>query len=115
MLLPELIPRRLRVLAVELPELDEGEGAWPKELSLEVLESLRRTTVAVSDVVLFERTAWGHAPSEVAWSTDRQPSESDIDYGRRSREGATAFIRSCGDAAADALFVLSFPMWKDAA
>ena len=60
-----------------------------------VIESLKGSTVVVSEVVLFERVSWGYAPSESALSTDRLPNEAEADYARRSRERATDFIRSC--------------------
>ena len=113
--LPERIPRTLRESALFLPEFGDGEGAWTKVDAMAVIESLKGSTVVVSEVVLFERVSWGYAPSESALSTDRLPNEAEADYARRSRERATDFIRSCAVVNDDALFALTFPMWKDAA
>ena len=114
-LLPERIPKRLRESALFLPEFGDGEGAWSRHDALAVIESLKGSTVAVSDVVLFERVPWGFAPSESVLSIGRLPKEADADYAKRSRQGAAAFIRGCESVKDDALFGLTFPMWKDAA
>lgn len=115
MKLPERIPKRLREVALFLPEFGDGEGAWSKDDALAVIDSLKSTTVAVSDVVLFVRVSWGYAPFGPSWSSDRLPNEADADYAGRSRAGAGEFIRVCEVVADDALFGLTFPVWKDAA
>lgn len=115
MTLPERIPKRLRERALYLPEFGDGEGAWSKDDTMAVIESLKGTTVAVSDVVLFNRAPWGYAPSEVALSIDRLPYEADADYAGRSRSEAADFVRSCGLVGDEVLFALTFPMWKGAA
>src|SRR5437867_13121454 len=112
--LPERIPKKLRQSALLLPEFSEGEAAWSKDDAIAVLESLKSTTVPVSDVVLYERAPWGYAPSESTWSAERYQNEADTDYAARSRSGAAEFIRRCGYVAGDALFAMTFPMWKDA-
>ena len=113
--LPERIPRSLRESAVFLPEFGEGEGAWPKYEAEAVLESLKGSIVAVSDVVVFELVPWGYAPSDAAVSIQPLPAEPDADFAKRSRESAAEFIRSCTPASNDALFGLTFPMRKNAA
>lgn len=80
-----------------------------------VIGSLKGTTVAVSDVVLFERVHWGYAPSESARAIGRLPNEGDPDYAQRSRASAANFIQGCPAVGDDALFGLTFPMRKDAA
>ena len=115
MKLPERIPKALRESALFLAEFADGEGAWSKGGATAVVDSLKGSTVAVSDVVLFERVSWGYAPSESAVSIERLPNEADADYAKRSRARAAEFIRTCVPASADALFGLTFPMWKDAA
>jgi hypothetical protein len=113
--LPERIPKRLRASALFLPEFGDGEGAWPRADAIAVIKSLKGSTVAVSEVVLFERVPWGYAASESAVAIDRLPNEADPDYAQRSRSRAGEFIRDCATAGDDALFGLTFPMWKDAA
>jgi hypothetical protein len=113
--LPERIPKRLREKAVFLAEFGDGEGAWSKCDAMAVIESLNGTTVAVSDVILFARVPWGYAPSESALSIDRLPNEADADYAGRSRSGAADFIRGCEIVGDEALFGLTFAIWKDAA
>jgi hypothetical protein len=113
--LPDSIPRKLRDAAIDLPEFEEGEGAWLKSDALSVIESLKGTTVAISDVVVFEKMPWGFAPGEHSWSCDRLPKEPDPDYAVRSRDTAAEYIRDCRQVPDDALFALTFPVWKDAA
>ena len=115
MKLPEQIPRRLRQMALVLPEFGDGEAAWSKDDAIAVIESLKGTTVAVSDVVLFKRVPWGYAPSESSLSIDRLPTEADADYAARSRSGAADFIRDGQKVGDDTMFALTFPLWKDAA
>ena len=115
MKLPDRIPKRLRAIAVEFPEFGDGEAAWPREEAMKVIESLKGTTVAVSEVAVLDVTAWGYAWSDTGVSIDRLPSEADADYGTRSRKAAVAFIRSAELATGNRLFLLTFPMWKDAA
>jgi len=115
MKLPERIPKPLRETALILPEFGEGEGAWAKSDAMAVIDSLKGSTVAVSDIVVFERVPWGYAPSESAMSIDRLPTEGDSDYAQRSRASASNFIRNRTPISSDALFGLTFPMWKDAA
>ena len=113
--LPERIPKRLRDVALFLPELEDGEGAWSRGDAIEVIDSLRGTTVAVSAVIVFSRTPWGYAPSESTLSIDRIAGEGDADYSGRSRSIAAEFIRGCAGASDESLFALTFPMWKEAA
>ena len=119
MRLPDEIPRKLRLNALFLPGLLDGQGAWPREEAVEVIQSLEGTTVAVSDVTPFHRVNWGTethwSMSETVWSVHRMNRESDIDYARRSRHEAVAFIGECEDGGDEVLFALTFPMWKDAA
>src|SRR5438093_1396909 len=112
MTLTDAIPRRLRDRALFLPEFGDGEGAWSKNDALAVIESLKGTTVAVSDVVVYDRVPWGYAPSESVLSIDRLPNEADADYAQRSRSAAAGFIRGCATAGDDALFALTLPIWK---
>lgn len=98
-----------------LPGCDDNEGGWPKQEALEVVTSLRGTAIAISDVVLFEPTPWGYGATEEAWFIDRAAGESDLDFGARSRAGAFKYILGCDAEREGALFVLTFPMWKDAA
>ncbi|HEX5042155.1 MAG TPA: hypothetical protein VFV75_04565 [Candidatus Polarisedimenticolaceae bacterium] len=118
MRLPDAIPRDLRQNALLLPGLFDGQGAWSREEALEVIQSLEGTTVAVSEVTPYHRVTWGTevhwSMSETVWSVHRLRSESEIDYARRSRREAVAFLgdhEDCGDE----LFALTFPIWKDAA
>ena len=115
MQLPEQIPKRLRALAVILPEFDDGVGAWLRDDAVAVIDSLRGTTVPVAEVVLYERVPGGYQPSGAAWWADRRANESDTDYARRSRLGAVGFIQGRESTTQDALFALTFPLWKDAA
>src|SRR5262245_40853886 len=115
MKLPAEIPKRLRDSAFSLPELEDGEGAWSKADAIAVIEALRGTTVAISDVVVFRTAPWGYAPSEVNLTTERIPTESDTDYAARSRSAASDFVRGHDTEDDDALFALTFPLWKDAA
>jgi hypothetical protein len=115
MKLPAQIPMKLLALALFLPELEDGEAAWPRDDALAVLDSLKGTTVAVSDVIVFEQVPGGYAPREIAWSGTRLPNEPDPDYAQRSRAGAVEFIRRCEGISEGTLFALTFPMWKDAA
>ena len=119
MRLPEDIPRKLRQNALLLPGLLDGQGAWCREEALEVIASLEGTTIAVSEVTPFHRVAWGAevhwSMSDTVWSVHRQRSESEIDYARRSRGEAVAFLGDYEDGSDELLFALTFPMWKDAA
>jgi len=115
MKLPREIPVELSTLAVDLPGLVDGEGAWTRADALAVVKCLRGTTVAVTDVVVYEPAPGGYAPTEIAWHADRIPNEPDTEYSLRTRSGSGDFIRSCGSSSANALFVMTFPMVKDAA
>jgi hypothetical protein len=113
--LPDRIPKRLRNLALFLPEFDDGEGAWFKADAMAVIESLKGTTVPVSDVVILNMAPWGYAPSDLALSVDRFPNEADADYAGRSPSLALDFIRGSEMVDDKTLFALTFPLWKDAA
>ena len=115
MKLPERIPKRLRDIAISLPEFGDGEGAWSREDAIDVVESLKGTTVAVSEIVVFDATPWGYAPSELGLSVDRLNNEADADYGARSRQAAAEFIHGTEATKRSRLFALTFPLWKDAA
>jgi len=82
---------------------------------LTLIERLKGSTVAVCDVALFERVPWGYAAAEAAVSIDRLPNEGDADYATRSRATAAEFVRRTATVSDEALFGLTFPMWKDAA
>jgi len=97
-------------VGVGLPDLVDGEGAWTRVDALTVVESLRGTTVAVSDVVVYGLAPWAYAPTESAWHEDRLPNEPDTEYSLRTRVGASEFIRSCESSSGGALFVLTFPL-----
>jgi len=113
MKLPTQIPAKLRSSCLDLPGLVDGEGAWQKEDALAVLAVLTGTTVGVEAVVVFDRAPWGLAPTERVWECDRLPGEGDPDYARRSRLGAARFIEE--EIVENGVFVLAFPMRKDAA
>ena len=115
MTLPRQIPRRLRSNSVSFADMTEGQGAWSRVDAVAVLESLAGTTLAVSNVDVFEPAPWGYVPSNAAWSGSRLPGEADPDYASRTRAAALAFIRAQDRADPVALFVLEFPIWKDAA
>ena len=115
MKLPEQIPKRLRSMALPLAQLDYGEGAWSKSDAMAVIESLKSTTVAVSDVVVFNYAPWGYAPSDVAISIVRLAKEADADYAARSRLIAKEFVQNFEPILDDTLFALTFPLWKNAA
>jgi len=115
MKLPEQIPKRLREMALVLPDFEEGEGAWPKDDALAVIDGLKGTIVAISDVVVWTKAPWGYAPSDLALSIERLPNEADADYAGRSRAAAGGFIRQCESGEVEPLYALTFPIWKDAA
>ena len=114
MKLREQIPRPLRESALVLPGFGDGEGAWSGAEAVAVIDSLRGSIIAVSEIALFERAPWGYVPSETAMAIDRRPNEGDADYAMRSRVSAARFIRGCTPDSDDALFSLTFPIWKDA-
>ncbi len=74
-------------MALVLPDFEEGEGAWRKDDALAVIDGLKGTTVAISDVVVWTRAPWGYAPSDLALSIERLPNEADADYAGRSPRG----------------------------
>jgi len=115
MKLPEQIPKSLREMAVVLPDFEEGEGAWAKDDALAVIDGLKGTTVAISDVVMWTKALWGYAPSDLALSIERLPNEADADYAGRSRAAAGGFIRQSESSEVAPLFALTFPILKDAA
>ena len=119
MRLPDEIPRTLRQDALFLPGLGDGQGAWPRQVAIAVIEGLEGTTVAVSDVTPYRRVAWGTeihwSISDPVWSVHRMRSESVVDYARRSRREAAEFIGEFEEGDDELLFALTFPMWKDAA
>ena len=116
MTLPGRIPKPLRDSALFLAEFGDGEAAWSRTDALAVIESLRGSTVVISEVVLFEPVPWlGLVESECALSIDRLPNEAEADYAKRSRDGAAELIRGCATVSDDAVFKLTFPLWKDAA
>lgn len=114
-MLPEQIPHNLRKLALFLPGMEEGEGAWPQGEALAVVDSLRGTTLAVSEVVVFESAPGGYVPLDRELSISRLPDEPDTDYARRSRSAAAEFIRTCAVDPGQALFAMTFQTWKEAA
>ena len=115
MRLPEEIPRKLRHAARVLPVLADGQGAWPREQALQVIDSLESTTVAISDVTPHRPLDGDWIPSSFSWSLHRKHHEADIDYARRSRQEAAEFIQADTSPSGMVLFVLTFPMFKDAA
>jgi hypothetical protein len=112
---PDQIPERLRDSALFLPELDENEGAWFKKDAVAVIESLDGTSVPISDVKILNMTPRGYVLSDPALSVHRFPNEADSDYSVRSHSLALVFIRKCETVDDKTLFVLTFPLWKDAA
>ena len=115
MSLPKEIPDRLKSLSFRIADLDEGEGAWLRIDELAVLNSLGGTTVAVRAITLYERAPGSYVASDEPWQLEREVGESDVDYARRTREGAIEFITQRDGEAADTLFALSFAVWKEAA
>ena len=116
MKLSDRIPKRLRDRALFFPEFDEGEGAWLKTDAMAVIESLKGTTVAVSDVVILHMAPGGYPiPSDLTLFVDRFPDEADTDYAARSRSLAFEFIQNSKMVDDTTLFALTFPLWKDAA
>lgn len=115
MKLPDQIPQRLRNVALFLPQFDDGEGAWLQVDAVAVIESLKGTTVSISDVVILHGTPGGYIPSDSALSVERFHNEPDTDYAERSRSLALDFIRDCETANNETVFALTFSLWKDAA
>lgn len=115
MKLPDEIPERLGNLALFLPEFDDSEGAWFKADAMAVIESLKGTIVAVSEVVILNMAPGGYMPSGLTISMDRFPNEADSDYAERSRHLALDFIRNSETGNNQSLFVLTFPLWKEVA
>jgi hypothetical protein len=113
--LPPQIPKRLRDAASFLPEMADGEAAWRKRDALRVIESLKSTTVPISDVTPYSFIGDVWITADPVWSLHRLHNESDVDYGRRSRLEAAAFIRNWDGPAEELLFALTFPLFKDAA
>lgn len=115
--LPEQIPPRLEQQSVALPDLGDGEGAWVRTDALAVIEKLRGSTVAVYAVCLFEAAPvpGGYAPTEVAWKRERKTGEEDEEYARRTQMGAATFICECEPPESPSVFVLTFPVSRDAA
>jgi hypothetical protein len=114
-MLPDQIPKRLRDLALFLPEFDDNEGAWFKTDAVAVVESLKGTNVSISGVVILNMAPWGYAPSDLVLSVDRFPNEADTNYAGRSCSLALDFIHGSETVDGKTLFVLTFPFWKDAA
>jgi len=120
MRLPDQIPQELRQNACSLPgPWGEEEGAWCRADALTVIGSLEGTTIPVSDVTPYRSIAWGTeihwSVCDPVWSVHRMHNESDINYARRSRKEAAAFIAEYEDGSDELLFALTFPTWKDAA
>lgn len=115
MILPPEIPKRLREAASFLPAMAEGEAAWRRKDALRVIESLKTTTVPISDVTPFSFIGDIWITADPVWSLHRLHNESDIDYARRSRQEAAAFIQAWDGPEGELLFALNFPMFKDAA
>ena len=115
MKLPNQIPKRLRNLALFLPEFDDGEGAWLKVDAIGVIESIKGTAMPISDVLILYMVPGGYMPSDSILSVGRFPNEGDSDYAERSHSLALDFIRNSRMVGDKTLFVLTFPLWKDAA
>lgn len=115
MKLPDRVPTRLREAALPLSDLDDGEAVWTRDDAIAVIDSLKGTTIAVSDVVFIERVAWGYEATETTLTIGRIPNESDPDYARRSRARAREFITATQVEGERWLVALTFPVWKDAA
>jgi hypothetical protein len=113
--LPDEVPEDLRLLAVEIEGLDDGEAAWTRTDALKVLGSLAESLVAIDSVTLFEKSPWGFAPTERAWYGDRRANELDPDFAERTQRRARQFITDHPVDDDDCLFVICFPMTKDAA
>ena len=86
-----------------------------KEDVIAVVTSLWATTVAISETHVFDRVAWGYAPSDRSWFGERLTAEGDPDYAQRTRQEVLEFISECEIESEDAVFVLTFSMEKDAA
>ena len=115
MKLPEQISEQLCDSALFLQEFDENEGAWIKTDAVAVIASLDGTNVPISDVRILNITPRGYALSDPSLSVHRFPNEADSDYSVRSRSLALDFIQKCEKVDDKTLFVLTFPLWKDAA
>ena len=112
---PHEIPKRLRSSSFSLPDLDEGEAAWPLAEALAVIKSLEGTLVAIASIRIFERVQWGFEPIDSAWTCDRLHGELNSDYAWRTRVAAADFIQTFDGDTGELIFVLGFPVKKDAA
>ena len=113
--LPDQIPKKLCDLALFLTGFDDNEGAWSERDAIAVIESLDGTNVSISEVMIFNLAPWGYTQSGPVLSIHRFPNEVDSDYSARSRSLALDFIRNAETVGDKTLFVLTFPLWKDAA
>jgi hypothetical protein len=113
--LPREIPKRLRSSSFALPDLDDGEAAWPMAETLAVIKSLEGTLVAIASVRMFERVQWGFEPIDSAWTGDRLRGELNSEYAWRTRVAAADFVQTFDGDTRECIFVLGFPVAKDAA
>ena len=115
MRLPQGIPKRLRSSSLALPDLDDGEAAWSQADALAVIKSLEGTLVAVASIRIFEHVTWGFEPIDRAWAGDRLQGEFNSDYAWRTRVAAADFVLTFDSNRDELIFVLGFPVEKDAA
>lgn len=115
MKLPDEIPKRLRNLAIVLKEFDDGEGAWFKADAVAVIESLKGTTVSISNIMILIEAPDGYMPSGLRLFIERFPNEADTDYAERSHAISLNFIRDSETINDKTLFALKFSLEKKAA
>src|SRR5687768_10266805 len=86
------LPREIVDLAVAVPGLPEGTLAWTAESARQAFHALRGGTVAVIEIEVYDRVAWGFAQAEDSWTCNPLPGEPASDFAIRSRHGARSWI-----------------------
>lgn len=93
-MLPAEIPDHLRALASETEFGGSRSGAWPRDIAIEVIESLEGTWIVVIGAVVCGTAVGAVPPLTPSWEFKPVFGESAADRARRSREGATLFVKS---------------------
>lgn len=115
-MLPREIPERLRSAGIPLENLEVEGLAWNKADTLEVIDCLKGTKVAILGGDVFRSEPWGIVPAYDNWSCVRMEGELASAYAQRTRQVAMAFVQEYEeDEAEKTLFALRFSSQQEAA
>jgi hypothetical protein len=92
-MIPREIPDSLRSSAIVPPSAAEYEGAWTPVDALAVLAALEFSRLSVESAQAYKLVGMVLIPTQDAWQFPPTSGETESSRARKSRAGATSFIR----------------------